>query len=358
MADHSASRPQWLWDLRSDTATKPSMAMLQFMMVAKVGDDGLGEDPTVKELEARVASLCGKEAALMCASSTMSNQVAIRTHLRNPPESVLCHWHSHVFQYESGGAAFHSQAMMIPVAPTDSVNLTAQTVEKNLVLDTHLGHKAPTGLIALENTLMGAVMPLDDLKDIGELARKHRIPVHVDGARLWNASVASGVDLAEYCRHADSINLCLSKGMGAPVGALLVGSTEFINKARHFRKLFGGAWRQAGLLAAAGLYAIDHIWPTMKDTHALTRRLADGLVDLGFSLVLPVETNMVLVGTHREAWANGVHARLVDILEERRVLLGGVYEGCLRIVLHHQISDECVDIILAAAKDLLDASKH
>ncbi|KAJ1958851.1 Threonine aldolase [Dipsacomyces acuminosporus] len=173
----------------------------------------------------------------------------------------------------------------------------------------------------------------------------------MDGSRLWNTSIATGISIKEYAQYVDSLNLCLSKGMGCPVGALLVGSKEYIEKARHFRKLFGGGWRQAGILAACGIYAIDNIWPTMKDTHERTKRLADGLVKLGFKLALPVQTNMVSIDSGNSD--SSVDAdRLGEALKEKNIIMGTVYEGNLRIVLHHQIDDACVDTILETANEL------
>ncbi|KAJ1880911.1 Threonine aldolase [Coemansia sp. RSA 486] len=337
------------WDMRSDTVTTPTSEMLQAMMQAPVGDDVFGEDPTVLALEARIAQLCGKPSALFCASSTMSNQLAIRTHLHNPPESIICHTQSHVFRYESGGASLFTQAQMIPVG-IPGANLTRTDVEQEFVPDTHNGHKAPTHLITLENTLAGVVMPLEDMQGIAEFAKDRNVSVHLDGARLWNASMASGVEIKRYAESVDSLNLCLSKGMGCPVGAMLVGEKKFIDKARHFRKMFGGGWRQAGILAAAGLFAIERIWPTMKTTHLQAKRLADGLVALGFELALPVDTNMVLV---RDPPMMRVQQDLVDALARRGVVLGMVYEESLRIVLHYQIDDECIDIVLEEAGKII-----
>ncbi|KAJ2744333.1 Threonine aldolase [Coemansia sp. BCRC 34301] len=342
------------WDLRSDTATTPTGPMLAAMVAARVGDDVLGEDPTVNELEQRVARLCGHESSLFCVSSTMANQLAIRTHLSNPPESMLCHWDSHVFKYESGGASLHSQAQMIPVLPTQGrTNLTVDDIKRHFVQGDFLGHRAPTHLVALENTLSGVIMPIEDIQQISHFVRKDKSAlVHMDGSRLWNASADTengGVELHEYARHVDSLSLCLSKGMGCPIGALLVGSRQFIAKARHFRKAFGGGWRQAGILAAAGIYAIEHVWPTMPDTHERARRLARGLQSLGFELALPVHTNMVLLDSTKDV---GVSlADLTQTLLSKGIILGAVYEGAmLRIVLHYQIDDECVDTILATIK--------
>ncbi|KAJ2824784.1 Threonine aldolase [Coemansia sp. 'formosensis'] len=341
------------WDLRSDTATVPTADMLSAMVSAPVGDDVLGEDPTVNELERMVAQLCGHEAALFCASSTMANQLAIRTHLRNPPESMLCHWDSHVFKYESGGTSLHSQAQMIPIKP--AMNLTVDDIKSHFIQGNMLGHRAPTHLVALENTMSGVVMPVADVREIGYFARDMGAVVHMDGSRLWNAAKGEN-ELREYAMLVDSLSLCLSKGMGCPVGALLVGSRAFVDKARHFRKAFGGGWRQAGILAAAGIYAIKNIWPTMPATHALAKRLAQGLVSLGCVLALPVDTNMVLIDIAKSAGVLTVE--LSDALRSRGVIWGAVYEGSyLRLVLHHQIDDECVDIILATANQLLASNK-
>ncbi|KAJ2058064.1 Threonine aldolase [Coemansia sp. S146] len=337
------------WDLRSDTATTPTADMLSAMVSAHVGDDVLGEDPTVNELEQTVARLCGHESALFCVSSTMANQLAIRTHLCNPPESLLCHWDSHIFKYESGGASLHSQAQMIPIKPSQ-LNLTVDDIRSHFIQGTLLGHRAPTHLVALENTLSGVIMPIDDIREISEFTRNMDALVHMDGSRLWNAA-ADEKELREYAGLVDSLSLCLSKGMGCPVGALLVGSRQFIDKARHFRKAFGGGWRQAGILAAAGLYAIKYVWPTMPVTHMQAKRLAQGLDLLGYALALPVHTNMIMLDNTKSASVST--EELSQALKPKGIILGAVYEGTyLRIVLHHQIDDECIDVILATANVL------
>ncbi|KAJ1954772.1 Threonine aldolase [Linderina pennispora] len=282
----------------------------------------------------------------------MSNQIAIRTHLQAPPASVLCHRNSHIFQWESSGVAYHSQAQLIPVAPKDSINMKVQDVKDSFLEDDGNIHKAATKLITLENTYNGVVMPIEDIREIRRFANEKGVPVHLDGARLWNASVASGISLAEYAKEVDSINMCLSKGLGCPVGAVLVGSEDFIRKARYYRKLFGGAWRQAGVLAAAALYAIDNIWPTMAATHKLTRRLLDGLVELGFKPELPVETNMIILDASE---AKVDMDELAKALDERGIIIRTVYDGSFRIVTHHQIDNSCVDEVLSVANKLAAA---
>ncbi|KAJ1769380.1 Threonine aldolase [Coemansia sp. RSA 1813] len=339
------------WDLRSDTVTKPTAEMLSRMMEAQVGDDVFGEDITVKGLEQTVAKLCNKQAALFCVSSTMSNQLAIRTHITTAPASLIVHRNSHIFQYESGGASLLTQAMMVPVLPGSTINLTKADVEKSVIPDNFLYHKAPTKLVCLENTFSGVVMPLEDIEQIAEMSHGREIPVHMDGSRLWNASVATGISLATYANHVNSLNLCLSKGMGCPVGAMLVGSSEFIDRARHFRKVFGGGWRQAGVLAAAGLYSIEKIWPTMEESHRLARKLADGFVEMGFILALPVDTNMVILSKGKQ-FSDQDFTKLAGELKPKGIVLGLPYEGSVRIVVHHQITDDCIDSILQSARSL------
>ncbi|KAJ1890145.1 Threonine aldolase [Kickxella alabastrina] len=346
MPTKASSEPR-NWDLRSDTVTKPNSAMLSAMLSAPVGDDVFGEDPTVAALEARVASLCNKPAALFCASSTMANQLAIRTHMRDPPESLVCHTDAHVFAYESGGASLLSQTQMIPVKPSEGHNLQLADVQRVFINNNQLGHCAPTHLVALENTMAGVIMPVEDMREISAFAREHGAKLHLDGSRLWNASVASGIAISEYAGLVDTLNLCLSKGMGCPVGAVLVGSEQFIGKARHFRKVFGGGWRQAGVLAAAGLHAIDHVWPTMADTHRLARRLADGLSKCGFEIALPVDTNMVLV--RAPSAVPDAQRIFVEAALEKGVKLVTIYGNVLRIVLHHQIDGNCIDVLLETA---------
>ncbi|KAJ1721048.1 Threonine aldolase [Coemansia erecta] len=336
------------WDMSSDTVTRPSGEMLAAMLAAPVGDDVFHEDPTVVALEQRIAALCNKPAALFCTSSTLSNQLAIRTHLCSPPESLICHAQSHIFQHESAGASMHSQAMMIPVAPATTDNLTVEDVRRAFVWPEPVGLSAPTNLVALENTLSGALMPIEDIRAISEFTRAQGAKVHLDGSRLWNAAVAEGRELSAYATHVDSLNLCLSKGMGCPVGAMLVGDEAFIERARRFRKAFGGGWRQAGILAAAGLYAIEHVWPTMRESHRLAKKLADALAALGFVLVLPPDTNMVVVEGPPAVASSAT--MLIDSVQERGVRLSPVYQGSLRIVLHHQISEECVDIVIDTAR--------
>jgi len=274
------------------------------MMEAEVGDDVKNEDPTVHQLQQKVAKLCEKEAALFVCSGNMSNQLAIRTHVTNNyykdvvAQQVIADARAHVYKYEYAGIAFHSGAQVYAIkVPNPSDYLTSDIIEHSLFLGNDL-HTPITGLICLENTLNGNIFPLEEIKKIYEVAKKHDIRLHLDGARLWNACIATGHSLADYAQYFDSISLCLSKGLGAPVGSILVGSKAFIERARQYRKLFGGGWRQAGILAAAGIYAIDHHWPNLKTDHENAKYLRNCLLELGFEAAEP-QTNMVYANTKK-----------------------------------------------------------
>ncbi|TPX47112.1 threonine---tRNA ligase [Synchytrium endobioticum] len=281
------------YDFRSDTVTYPTEGMKAAMISAPVGDDVFRDDPTVIALEEYVAELAGHEAALFVPTGTMSNQICIRVHLTQPPHTIAADYRSHILNYEAGGAAFYSQAQIIPIHPLPGCSyLTAAAIEPHLIVDDDV-HYAPTRLIELENTLGGEIMPIDAIKGVRTLAQKYDMKLHLDGARLWNACVVSGHSLKDYCILFDSVSLCFSKGLGAPVGSILVGSAPFVKKARHIRKLFGGGMRQSGVLAAAGSYAIEHHWPKMKLDHENAQYLSAQLSRLGFQVTRKTETNMV-----------------------------------------------------------------
>ncbi|KAJ8329828.1 Threonine aldolase [Batrachochytrium dendrobatidis] len=333
-------------DLRSDTVTKPCPEMLKAMMLAPVGDDVYSEDPTVNLLEQTVAELSGKEAALFCTSGTLSNQIAIRTHLLQPPYSILCDSRAHIFKYEASGVNFHCGAAVIPVTPATSTgHLVAAEVEKHLVLSDDV-HYAPTQLICLENTLNGSIFPQSDIESISMLAKTHSIPLHLDGARLWNASAETGISIKNLCKPFDSVSLCFSKGLGAPVGSVLVGSKQHIKKARHLRKLYGGGWRQAGILAGACMFALEHNWPKMKQVHDNAKYFCTKLLNLGFKLESPTETNMIWLDTK----PLGMSADDVSqVLEKHNIKTFGGSGSAMRMVLHHQVPrdelEKIVDIL-------------
>ncbi|KAG0330384.1 Threonine aldolase [Dissophora globulifera] len=324
-------------DLRSDTATAPTLDMFAAMMQSSLGDDVYNEDDSVKALERYVATLCGHDAALYCSSGTMTNQLANRVHLSNPPQSALVDIRSHVFNYEAGGISFHSQAAVYPIMPNNGQYLTAEDIEPRLVFDVDI-HYAPTRCISLENTLNGTIMPVDEIARIRRLTQPHGIKLHLDGARLWHASVATGVSMREYCGHFDTISLCLSKGIGAPIGSILVGNTEVIKKARHFRLLFGGGWRQAGFLAEAALYCIKTNWPTMRDTHRQAQWLERAFRQVGCNITNPVDTNMIWVDTTDAGFT--VEELIAELAKENIKISGSGFAA--RIVLHYQVSDEVV----------------
>ncbi|KJE91714.1 threonine aldolase [Capsaspora owczarzaki ATCC 30864] len=341
------------FDTRSDTVTKPTPGMLQAMLNAAVGDDVYDEDPSIHKLEAFVAQLTGKEAALFCATGTMTNQLAIRSQI-GALESLICDIRAHIFRYECGGVAYHSQAHIIPLQPPNGGNITLEMIEAQVL--TFNVHHAVTKLIEIENTLGGAVFPYDEIVRISTYAKQHGIKMHLDGARIWNASIATGIPLKQYCDHFDSVSLCLSKGLGAPIGSVLVGSRELIHRARHFRKLFGGGWRQAGLLAAGGQYAIEHQWTRMADDHANAKQFAELITKAGHMTVTnKVETNMVFVLLNPELRKKGVSwnkiaARLRSV-HGIVVNEDGAHPAPVRFVFHLHITSEATAKLAAAIND-------
>jgi threonine aldolase len=283
-------------DLRSDTVTRPTPGMRQAMAKAEVGDDVFGDDPTVQRLEQETAGLLGKEAAVFMPSGTMSNQVAIRAHTE-PGDEILLDGNAHIYFYEAGAPAALSGVMCRCLPGVRGVfdvpDILAALRPPNV-------HYAPSRLVCVENTHNlggGRIWPLDRLIAVTSCAREHRLKLHLDGARLWNASAATGVTVAEYARPFDSVSVCFSKGLGAPVGSALAGSRALAERARRFRKQFGGGLRQAGVLAAAALYALTHHRDRLIEDHANARRLAEGLALLPGLIVQPhdVETNMVFL---------------------------------------------------------------
>lgn len=254
---------------------------------------------------------------------------------------------SHVFNYEAGGISFHSQAAVYPIMPSNNKYLTAEDVASRLVLDVDV-HYAPTRAISLENTLNGTIMPIEEMERIRILTKEHDIKLHLDGARLWHASIATGISMKEYCSHFDTVSLCLSKGIGAPIGSILVGSEATIKKARHFRLLFGGGWRQAGLLAEAALWGIKNNWPTMEDTHRRAKWLERIFLQVGCQITNPVDTNMVWVDTTNAGFT--VDDLIVELAKEGIKISGS---GCqARVVLHYQITDEAVQKFIEVLRKL------
>ena len=284
-------------DLRSDTVTRPTPEMRRVMAEAEVGDDVLGDDPTVQRLEARVSDLLGKEAAVYMPSGTMTNQVAIRT-WTEPGDEIILEADGHSYFYESGGPAALSGVMCRLIRGERGL-FTADQVRA--VLRPANEHFPRTKLVAVENTHNrggGTVWPIDQVADVADAARQAGLKMHLDGARLWNAAVASGISESAYASHFDSVSVCFSKGLGAPIGSALAGGVEFIARARRFRKMFGGGTRQAGIVAAGALYALDHHRQRLAEDHAGAKRLALGIAGLDGIEIDPatVETNIVIFG--------------------------------------------------------------
>jgi threonine aldolase len=283
-------------DLRSDTVTQPNAGMRQAMAEAVVGDDVLGDDPTVKELEAKVAAMLGTQAALFFPSGTMSNQTAIQVQT-SPGDEIICDVGAHLYVYESGGPAFISHVSVCTIDGHNGI-LSAPLVERR-IRPRNL-HAPQTRLVCLENThnrAGGRIFAVETMSEIARVARENDLHIHLDGARIWNAAIARGIPLTDWTQYADTVNVCLSKGLGAPVGSLLAGEADLIERARWTRKRLGGGMRQVGILAAAGLYALEHNLLRLAEDHANARALAEGLAALSGFSVRPteVDTNIVMI---------------------------------------------------------------
>jgi threonine aldolase len=334
--------PPALVDLRSDTVTRPTPAMRQAMAEAEVGDDVLGEDPTVNRLQQRVAELVGKEAALFVPSGTMANLLAILAQTR-PGDTLILSAQAHPFHYESGNAAMVA-GVMIRTTGGELGTLTAEDVAAQIVRgEDH--HYSPTTLIAVENTTNrggGVVFPLEDMAAIGTLARERGLRVHCDGARIFNACVAANLTAAEYARHVDTLSFCFSKSLGCPVGSILTGDAAAIDRAHRFRKMLGGGMRQAGILAAAALYALDHHIERLADDHARASRFREELEGTpGLAFPLPSPTSIVFVDVADAP-------RFVEALRLEGVLVGRFSGTRLRAVFHLDVDDEGVQRAIGA----------
>lgn len=324
-------------DFRSDTVTRPTPEMLKAMFAAKVGDDVLGDDPTVKELELKVAAMFGMEAALFCASGTMANQIAIKAHTQ-PGDEVICHKLSHVYYYEGGGIAMNSGASVC-LLDGSLGRITARDVAAH-INPANDPHRPLTRLVSVENTMNkggGSVYDFNELTAIGEVCRTNGLKFHLDGARLFNALVETSETPLEYGRLFDSISICISKGLGAPVGSVLIGSKEFIWKSRRIRKVFGGGMRQAGYLAAACIYALDNHVERLRDDNAKARKLESILLSLPYvESVIPVQSNLVFFRLKPEM----PEKTFLQLLKDNDIHAMALAPQEVRFVTHLDISDE------------------
>jgi threonine aldolase len=331
-------------DMRSDTVTKPSPGMRQAIFEAQVGDDVFEDDPTVQRLEQILAVLLGKEAALFVPSGTMSNQVAINAHTR-PGDEVIVERNCHSFNYEVAGPAVLSGVQLYPIDGHHGI-LTAEQVEAAIRPDNI--HIPPTALICLENThnrAGGVIYPIEEIRRIRELATRNGILMHLDGARLFNASVGSGVPAAEYAALFDSVSICLSKGLGAPVGSMVAGERDFILRCRRYRKMYGGGMRQVGILAAAGIYALEHNIDRLAEDHRNARLFAERVskIDCIEIDLETVQTNIVVMNI---AGLSVDPPQIVELLKKKGLMVVVFGPTKIRAVAHLDVSEE--DVLEAA----------
>ncbi|KAK7058267.1 hypothetical protein VNI00_001898 [Paramarasmius palmivorus] len=323
----------------SDTITVPTKEMYAYATLSSLGDD-VYHEPTTVALEAHVAKITGKEAGLFMPSGTASNQIALRTHLKQPPYTILCDHRSHIYKYEVGGCGFHSGAAVTPVIPSNGHHLTLEDVKANVVYGPDV-HFAPTEIISLENTLNGTIFPQEEIVAISEFAHSKDIKMHLDGARIWHVAAETGTPLDELCKPFDSVSLCFSKGLGAPIGSCLVGPKEFIQRARRIRKLFGGGMRQTGILAGSAAYALTYNFPQLPRVHALTKKLEEGLEAVGVDITSRAETCMIFYD------AGSIGTTYDEIAERGSQLPEPLFLGGSRLVVHIQTSEEAVNDFLA-----------
>ena len=330
-----AEKRKMIIDFRSDTVTKPGPEMLKAMMNAKVGDDVFGEDPSINELEQMSADMFGMEAGLFCPSGTMTNQIAIKCHTQ-PGDEVICDENSHIYQYEGGGIAFNSSAS-VKLLYGDRGRINADQVKVAINADDN--HKAHTSLVCLENTSNrggGSCYELEEIKKIKQVCVENDLALHLDGARLWNAMVAKNETPKQYGEIFDSISICLSKGLGCPVGSVLVGKKDLIKKARRVRKVFGGGMRQAGYMAVAGIYALQNNIERLKQDHVHAKQIGDAIAKSSFTkTVLPIETNIIIFDT-----LGAIAQALVDKLKEKQILCYATAPDRIRFVVHLDITGE------------------
>ncbi|MBP7272735.1 MAG: aminotransferase class V-fold PLP-dependent enzyme [Saprospiraceae bacterium] len=337
-------------NLISDTVTKPTAAMLAAMFAAEVGDDVFREDPTVNALEEKTAALFGMEAALFCPSGTMSNQLAIKV-LTQPTDEIICDETSHIYNYEGAGYAFHSGVSVYPIRANGI--LTVEQIEQ--AIKPTQDWLPRSSLVVLENTgnrSGGNYYYLSQIELISNFCKQRQLALHLDGARIFNALVATGERAEEYGKFFDSISVCLSKGLGAPIGSMLVGGKDFIRAARRFRKIFGGGMRQAGYLAAAGIYALDNHILRLKDDHLAAQQIGNVIQELKFvEYLLPVKTNIIIFNVKFPHSANYI----VEQLMNQNIKVSAFGGQSVRMVTHLDITPSMVQTVISALKNIDEA---
>jgi threonine aldolase len=339
-------------DLRSDTVTKPTPEMREAMLNAEVGDDVYQEDPTVNRLEERAAEVAGKEAALFVPTGTMGNTIAVKVHTEHGQE-VICESRGHVYNYELAMMAWFAGALARPIASDDGILLWERVRREIRPLGPHA---APTGLISIENThnmAGGTVYPVEVLADIFTGAQQYGLPVHMDGARVFNAATHLGVPVTTITQYADTVMFCLSKGLGAPVGSMLAGPRELIDRGRLYRKRLGGGMRQAGVLAAAGLISLEKMPLRLQEDHDNALLLAEGLRSIDGITVNPVQTNIVVfdvagTGTDSRAFSS--------MLRERGIIANGIAPTALRMVTHYDVTTAMCREAIDAVREIVSCS--
>jgi len=336
-------------DLRSDTVTKPSKAMLAAMLGAEVGDDVFKEDSTTIELENYSANLFHKEAGLFCPSGTMTNQIAIKVHTQ-PGDEVICDVNSHIYNYEGGGISFNSGVQAKLIIGNEG-RLSPQLIEPAINGD--FDWLTKTTLVSLENTVNragGSYYTVNQIKPITDLCKLHNLKLHLDGARIFNALIESGDTSKQIGECFDSISICLSKGLGAPVGSVLLGDKEFIKKARRIRKVFGGGMRQSGILAAAGLFALKNNVTRLKEDHIRAKKLENELLKLNYiESVLPVYTNIVIFNLKADSISGNIFEKK---LAEHNIKISAFGKNTIRMVTHLDFDDEMLNKTIRILKQI------
>lgn len=336
-------------DLRSDTVTKPGKEMLEFMMHTSVGDDVFNEDPSINELEKYAADMFGKEAALYCPSGTMTNQIAIKLHTQ-PGDELICDSNSHIYNYEGGGISFNS-GVQTKLANGNEGRLSPEIIEP--LINPDFDWLTKTSLVSLENTVNragGSYYTIEQVKPISDLCKSKGLALHLDGARIFNALVETKESPAEIGKYFDTISICLSKGLGAPVGSLLLGTKEHIKKARKLRKVFGGGMRQAGFLAAAGMYALKNNVKRLKEDHKKAKRLETELKQLPYvESILPVYTNIVIFNLKKDKYTGETFEKK---LAAENIKIAAFGKQTIRFVTHLDFTDDMLERTVNVLKGL------